>query len=558
MEPNATLDQASPKGGPGPAAEANVEPHAEEAVQQDNATRTSQANVSAALAAATGAARAAFASSVRFPGEDGGHSLAEMAQRDLDAALQLLADRAQYITGAQGAAIALRRSGKNDMLCRASTGSNAPELGALLSTQFGLSGESVRTGQLLRCDDAERDARVNREVCHEMGIASVVVMPVVQDDEVLGVFELFSGKVNAFGDRDLTALQRLSEMVETAVRLAQAAEGLPERLKTAEPAAESASDEILEVTGLDFATGPEPVPLEQVLELEPVLEVETLEVETEAAPELPAELLSAGRPVTELPVTELPVAELPVAELPATMTPAVEAPPPVPPQHDSPAPAKPAPAKRPLFWSLEHNTGEQNTAGEVQKPAEPDQSHVPPVLRNLRKCEACGFPISAGRVLCVECEEKKWRGQLRTPQPDMAKQFSGKAPVSGPAQRAFAAAQSAAGTAAVAAPLRRPTANPTPADSQRATSVQVDDSKKVADHPFAPSLPPPLPAKPVVSPAASDAAPERAEEPAQTQQPEVVFSGGLESSQSWFAANKYVFLALVVVAAVVAAIVWMR
>jgi hypothetical protein len=61
-----------------------------------------------------------------------------------------------------------------------------------------------------------------------------------------------------------------------------------------------------------------------------------------------------------------------------------------------------------------------------------------------------------------------------------------------------------------------------------------------------------------VSPAASDAAPERAGEPAQTQQPEVVFSGGLESSQSWFAANKYVFLALVVVAAVVAAIVWMR
>ena len=44
-----------------------------------------------------------------FPGEDGGRSLAEVAQRDLDAALQLLADRAQYITGASGAAIALRR-----------------------------------------------------------------------------------------------------------------------------------------------------------------------------------------------------------------------------------------------------------------------------------------------------------------------------------------------------------------------------------------------------------------------------------------------------------------
>src|SRR6202161_566909 len=173
-------------------------------------------------------------SNVPFPGEDGGHSLADMARRELDAALQLLADRAQYITGASGAAIALRRDGKKDMLCRASSGSNAPELGALLSTEFGLSGESVRTRQPLRCDDAERDARVNREVCRQLGIASVVVMPVVNDDEVLGVFELFSGKVNAFGERDLSAVQRLSEMVETAVRLAQATESLRERLKMPE------------------------------------------------------------------------------------------------------------------------------------------------------------------------------------------------------------------------------------------------------------------------------------------------------------------------------------
>jgi len=549
MEPNATLDQASPKAGPGSAAGTNVEPHAEEVVQQGSATRTSQANLSAALAAATGAARAAFASSVRFPGEDGGHSLAEMAQRDLDAALQLLADRAQYITGAQGAAIALRRSGKNDMLCRASTGSNAPELGALLSTQFGLSGESVRTRQLLRCDDAERDARVNREVCHEMGIASVVVMPVVQDDEVLGVFELFSGKVNAFGERDLTALQRLSEMVETAVRLAQAAEGLPERLKTAEPPAENASEEILEAAEPDFGTAPEPVLSEQVLELEPVLEVKT-----EAAPELPAVEL----PIVERPAAELPATERPVAEPAATITPAVVTPPPVPAQHDLPAPAKPAPPKRPLFWSLHQTAGEENTVAEAQKPAEPDQSHVPPVLRNLRKCEACGFPISAGRVLCVECEEKKWRGQLRMPQADMAKQVSGKAPVSGPAERAFAVAQSAAATAAAVAPRLQPGADPTPPASQTAPSVQVDESKKVADIPLPPTLASSVALEPILAPAASDAAPEKAAEPAQTSQPEVVFSGGLESSQSWFAANKYVFLALLVVAAVVATIVWLR
>src|SRR5271167_4764797 len=163
----------------------------------------------------------------RFPGEDGGRSLSDMAYNDLDAALQLLAERAQYITGASGAAIALRRGQHNDMLCRASIGSNAPELGALLSMEYGLSGESVRTGQTLRCDDAERDTRVNREGCRQLGIASVVVMPIVSEQQVLGVFELFSGKPRAFDERDLSALQRLSEMVETAVKHAAAAQSVP-------------------------------------------------------------------------------------------------------------------------------------------------------------------------------------------------------------------------------------------------------------------------------------------------------------------------------------------
>jgi GAF domain-containing protein len=331
MEPN-TLDQARPTDGSKAGADAKAAPHSR------------------------------GASSGRFSGEDG-HSLTDMAQRDLDAALQLLADRAQYITGAAGAAIALRRSGKSDMLCRASAGSSAPELGVLFSSELGLSGESVRTRQPLRCDDAQRDTRVNGGVCRRMGIASVMVMPVVQDDEVLGVFELFSDKVSAFGERDLSALRRLSEMVGTAVRLARAAEEVPERLQ--EASREDA--EILNVS--EAVANPSVEPAE-----EPVLELET-------------------EPAVELPgaATAFPAA-MPsqAAAQPAAMAVAL------------------APTKPPLFWSAA-----ANTSGEAQKPAEADQSHVPPVLRNLRKCEACGFPVSAGRVLCVECEEKKWRGQFK-------------------------------------------------------------------------------------------------------------------------------------------------
>ena len=337
---------------------------------------------------------------VRFPGEDAGRSLADVAQRNLDAALQLLADRAQYITGATGAAIALRRIGMKDLQCRASSGSNAPELGALLSTEFGLSGESVRTGRALRCDDAERDSRVNQEVCRKMGIASVVVMPVVNDDEVLGVFELFSGKPHAFGERDLSAVRRLSEMVEIAVRLAEAANKLPEKLKKAE--------ETLPRTQESSAAAVVPTPSHPAGETSETSE-QILDFDT---PETPALKLSESKTesvetaeIEPLDAETKPKEKQAVAPVPKTET-----------ISQTEQPVKPPPKvaageeseaeKKVLFWSAADSPSESPKA-------EANPSNVPPVLRALRKCEACGFPVSAGRDFCVECEEKKWKGQLK-------------------------------------------------------------------------------------------------------------------------------------------------
>src|SRR5215468_4327324 len=155
------------------------------------------------------------AGSVRFPAEDGGRSLAEMAERDLAATLQLLAERAQYITGATGAAIALRDH--EEMVCRASAGTSAPAVGTLLQINSGLSGESVRTRQTLRCDDSSTDTRVNRESCEALGIRSVVVMPLLRGEEVIGVFELFSDQPNVFETRDIAALERMGAMVHAAL-----------------------------------------------------------------------------------------------------------------------------------------------------------------------------------------------------------------------------------------------------------------------------------------------------------------------------------------------------
>lgn len=503
-------------------------------VQQNHPMRNPQLSISEALAAARMDDPVALR--VTFPGEDAGRSLAEMAQRDLDAALQLLADRAQFITGASGAAIALRRNGMNDMLCRASAGSNAPELGALLSTEFGLSGESVRTRQLLRCDDAERDERVNRDVCRRLGIASVVVMPVVNDDEVLGVFELFSGKSNAFGERDLSAVQRLSEMVETAVRLAHATEKLPEKLN---------------IQGGSIAEALSPAVEEQVLD-EEILEVDALKAPSvvKLVDETQHEILEiagdaalAAAPAHQIPVPQAseilakeiqPVSEkvAPPAGTESKLTPEVKLP---------NAETEISAPKKPVLWSAE------DTETGAEKAAESDQTHVPPVLRGLRKCEACGFPISGGRVLCVECEEKKWRGQLKRPQAMPTGAIPAPAVPKVGAQAFAAAAQSAA------KPVPSPSVLPGPvvgAFKQVASLQKVTEPKESG-----------VEASQSLSPASRPEAPVEEPRPVvaiESDSPELVFSAGLEPSQSWISANKYVIGALILVAVVVAAFFVLR
>src|ERR1039457_7422285 len=148
---------------------------------------------------------------------NGSHTLAET---ELDSALQLLVERAQYITGATGTALALPRG--EEMVCRASTGPSAPAVGARLQVRSGLTGESISRRQLLRCDNAETDPRVNLEACRGLGIASIVVLPLLRrNGEVRGLFELFSDHPYAFEERDLVALERMAELTLTALDLAE-------------------------------------------------------------------------------------------------------------------------------------------------------------------------------------------------------------------------------------------------------------------------------------------------------------------------------------------------
>jgi GAF domain-containing protein len=146
---------------------------------------------------------------------------------NIDAALQLIADRALTLTRATGAAIAL--SGSENMICRASSGSDAPPIGAVLQAGSGFSGECVGTGQLLHCEDAETDLRVDQQSCRALGVRSMIAAPVRSNGRVIGILEVFSPQPRIFTDSDKDILQRFAEIVSQAVHRSAALPAIANR-----------------------------------------------------------------------------------------------------------------------------------------------------------------------------------------------------------------------------------------------------------------------------------------------------------------------------------------
>jgi hypothetical protein len=130
---------------------------------------------------------------------------------DVGAVLHLITERALSLTGASGAALAFLTDDR--MICRARAGEPAPPLGAPVDARQGLSGECVRSGSLVSCEDTEHDPCVDPEICRALGIGSLMAAPIVSDFRVVGLLEIFSPHPRAFTTAHETVLDRLVEMI---------------------------------------------------------------------------------------------------------------------------------------------------------------------------------------------------------------------------------------------------------------------------------------------------------------------------------------------------------
>ena len=161
----------------------------------------------------------------------------------LDLVLNDVVEQARNATGATGAAIALFRDG--ELACRATSGENAPDLGVRVDARSGLAGACVSTGEMQQCQDTETDPRVNAETCRLLGVRSMLMAPLVDGQRLIGVIQVFSAWPNAFGKREVSALQVLAGRIAESNRQAEA--GLPAEHSEPQAEAEGIQARLIEI-----------------------------------------------------------------------------------------------------------------------------------------------------------------------------------------------------------------------------------------------------------------------------------------------------------------------
>jgi len=149
-----------------------------------------------------------------------------------------MAIRAQNLTGSTGVAIALAEG--QEIICRANWGTSAPEVGAKLSIEHSFTGLCVRTGEPVRCEDAQTDPRVDPTACQALGISAIAAAPLRRGPKVIGVIAAFSDTPRAFNDGHLRILITISEVVVELLDDRHPVQRLPQIVETAPDPARTA------------------------------------------------------------------------------------------------------------------------------------------------------------------------------------------------------------------------------------------------------------------------------------------------------------------------------
>ena len=129
---------------------------------------------------------------------------------DRDAVCELVAQRAATLTGASGAVVELVEG--DEMVAHKACGS-AQAAGARSPKQASLSGECVEMQIPLVCDSTNQDQRVDVCACKQVGVESMVCVPLFHNDKAIGVLKVLSSREKGFDDGHMGTLALLAGVI---------------------------------------------------------------------------------------------------------------------------------------------------------------------------------------------------------------------------------------------------------------------------------------------------------------------------------------------------------
>jgi hypothetical protein len=142
--------------------------------------------------------------------------LIQSATLEFFASVQLLVERARFVTGATKVALALKEN--SQFVYCASSGSAGPETGTPADMRNKMLQQCVETGQPTRSSESHSSA----------ADVFALAVPIIRAQKVSGFFQLTAGQ--SFRDTDVDAIFRLTEIVNTALEHHEAAEQVDDRL----------------------------------------------------------------------------------------------------------------------------------------------------------------------------------------------------------------------------------------------------------------------------------------------------------------------------------------
>ncbi len=134
---------------------------------------------------------------------------------DLGSIMDLVTQRTQDISNAEGASVELIE--KKELVYSAASGIAEKFLGLRLDIENSLSGECIRERVPLISNDIEIDDRVNKAACRKIGLKSMIVMPLIFRNDVVGVLKVLSAKVDHFNEDNIRILELMSGVIAAAM-----------------------------------------------------------------------------------------------------------------------------------------------------------------------------------------------------------------------------------------------------------------------------------------------------------------------------------------------------